>query len=161
MTLKEKAAVLDQLRPLRREVDMLSQRIAELELAARGGAGRVSGLPGAVARWGGKGNVPAKLAAMAERLDERRSRCMDVLGALYDFIDGVEDSRMRLILTCRYVDGDTWQRVAFRIGESDEQYPRRLHNRFLEGLDMEGCGLAKMTERPREGARAPEDDRAG
>ena len=147
MTLKEKAAALDQLRSLRREVDMLSQRIAELEQAARGGSGRVTGLPGAAGLYG-KGDCAAKLAALADRLDARRARCMDALGALYDFIDGVDDSRMRLILTCRYIDGDTWQRVAFRIGESDEQYPRRLHNRFLDAADGKILeDLTKMTKK--------------
>ena len=133
MTLKEKTERLAQLRPLRREVDQLSQRIAEMERAARGGEGRVTGLPGSMARW--KGPEAARLAALAERLDRRRTACMAQLGALYDFIDGVPDSRMRQILTLRYVDGRSWQSVAFAIGEADEQFPRRLHHRFLQGLD--------------------------
>ena len=97
MTLKEKATALDQLRYLRREVDMLSQRIAELELAARGGAGRVTGLSRSVVRRDGMGDGAARLAALAEQLDARRARCMEALGALYDFIDGVADSRMRML----------------------------------------------------------------
>ena len=135
MTLKEKVAALSQLRMLRREVDMLSQRVAELERAARGGAGRITGMPGAARRCCRLGDAE-KLAALSEKLEARRGRCMDLLGALYDFIDGVADSRMRMILTCRYIDGDSWLRVAFRIGECDEQYPRRLHNRFLEQTEL-------------------------
>lgn len=145
MTLREKTEALEQLRYLRREVDMLSQRIAELELAAQGGAGRVTGLPRGAVRRDRMGDLAAKLADLAVRLDERRARCMDMLGALYDFIDGVPDSAMRQILTYRYIDGDTWQKVAFRIGESDEQYPRRLHNRFLEAAELPE-DLTKMTK---------------
>ena len=139
MTLKEKVAALGQLTQLRREVDLLSQRIAELELAAQGGAGRVTGMPRGTARWDRTGDYAAKLADLADRLEARRGRCMDLLGALYDFIDGVEDSRMRQILTYRYVDGESWRCIAGYIGERDEQYPRRLHNRFLakEGGDRQ------------------------
>ena len=130
MDVRGKARSLDQLRYLREEVDLLSQRIAELELAARGGAGRITGLPRcalpAAGEWG------ARLAALRDRLENRRERCMMLLGELYAFIDDVDDSLMRQILTYRYIDGDTWQRVARRIGEADEQYPRLLHNRFLE-----------------------------
>lgn len=145
MTIKEKVTALEQLRYLRREVDTLSQRIAELELAAQGGVGRVTGLPRSTARWDRVGDRAVKLAELADRLEDRRERCMDLLGALYEFIDGVPDSAMRQILTYRYIDGDTWQRVAFRIGESDEQWPRRLHNRFLETAEVPE-DLTKMTK---------------
>lgn len=142
MTYQDQVRKLEQLRSLRREVDLCSQRIAELERAAASGRGRITGMPNCAAKWDKGDPCTAKLAALAEGLEARRLRCMELLGELYDFIDGVEDSRMRLILTCRYIDGDSWQRVAFRIGETDEQYPRRLHRRFLEGM----CG-GKMDDK--------------
>jgi len=37
-----------------------------------------------------------------------------------------------VILTYRYISGLTWQQIAFNIGEHDEQYPRRKHNKFLD-----------------------------
>ena len=137
MQMKDMIGRLSQLQYLKGEIDDLSQRIAELELAAQGGVGRVTGMPRGTARWDRTGDYAAKLADLADRLEARRGRCMDLLGALYDFIDGVEDSRMRQILTYRYVDGESWQQVAFKIGEVDEQYPRRLHNRFLESAEFD------------------------
>lgn len=107
MELKEKVGRLRQLRYLKREADQLSRRIAGLEGTARG-----------------------------DRLEARRARCMAQLAALYEFIDGIDDSQMRQIMTCRYVDGHTWRGVAAYIGERDEQYPRRLHNRFLMGREL-------------------------
>lgn len=135
MDVKEKAKRLEQLRYLKKEVDLLSQRIAELELAYRGGGGRVTGMP-LRPRGGGRADDGEKLAALWARLDARRARCMDLLGALYAFIDDIDDSLMRQIMTYRYIDGDTWLAVAIRIGERDEQYPRRLHNRFLAGHEV-------------------------
>ena len=61
---------------------------------------------------------------------------MEQLGALYDFIDGIDDSLMRQIMTRRYIDGHPWRIVAAYIGERDEQYPRRLHNRYLQKLEL-------------------------
>ena len=136
MDMKEKARWLGQLSALRREVDMLSQRIAELELAAQGGVGRITGMPRGGAQGDRTGEYATRIAELRDRMTARRLRCMEQLGALYDFIDGIGDSRMRLIMGYRYIDGDTWQRIATRIGETDEQYPRRLHNRFLRETEM-------------------------
>ncbi len=46
------------------------------------------------------------------------------------FLGEVEDSQMRQILNLRYLEGMSWQRVAFAIGEYDEQYPRKKCRRF-------------------------------
>ena len=132
MDVKEKARCLEQLKYLKREVDMLSQRIAELDPTARGGAGGIAGLPGGFTP--ADGPEAEKLAALRRRLEARRGRCMDLLGALYTFIDDIDDSLIRQILTYRYIYDETWREVAARIGEKDEQYPRRLHNRFLQGV---------------------------
>lgn len=127
MDAKQMVNRLRQLRWLREEVNMLSQRIAELELACQGGVGHVTGLPGRPPK-----GCEAELEALWRRLDARRARCLKLLGALYAFIDSIDDSRMRQIMTYRYVDGRSWESVARKIGEVDEQYPRRLHNRFLK-----------------------------
>ena len=105
---------LSQLRDMRREVDELSQRIGRLELEARGRA------------------VAPGLERARGMMEERRWACMEELGRLYAFIDAIPDSRLRRIFSFRYIDGLTWLQVAFKIGEHDEQYPRRLHNRYVE-----------------------------
>ena len=131
MDMREKVRALEQLRWLRGEVDGLSQRIAELELAAQGGVGRITGMPGRGRLRDRTGEYAARIADLWDRLEARRTRCMEELGALYAFIDDIDDSLLRQIFTYRYIDGETWQAVAVRIGETDEQYPRRLHNRYL------------------------------
>jgi hypothetical protein len=55
-------------------------------------------------------------------------KCFYELNRLNRFIYSVEDSEMRQILTYKYISGLTWQQI-------DEQYPRRKHNRFLEGSE--------------------------
>ena len=121
MELKRKVGRLKQLRHLKKEVDQLSQRIARLE-----------------ALTVDKRGDGAELTALRERLEGRRRRCMALLGAMYAFIDDIDDSLTRQIMACRYIDGCTWRQVAGHIGERDEQVPRRLHNRFLAKAALPG-----------------------
>ena len=61
-------------------------------------------------------------------------KCFYELNRIYRFIESVEDSETRMILTLRYIQNLSWQKVAFAIGEYDEQYPRRRHNTFFEKI---------------------------
>lgn len=62
----------------------------------------------------------------------RRSQIHSELNKLQQVIDQADISvKERRILTLYYIDGYSWQQVAFRIGESDEQIPRRIRNRLL------------------------------
>ena len=129
MDVRQKATKLKQLRHLKREVDLLSQRIARLANQS---------CDNALSRWRGRVVMEhgVRLAALRERLAQRRAQCMEQLGALYGFIDDIDDSLLRQIMAGRYIDGLTWKEVAARIGERDEQYPRRAHNRFLARISL-------------------------
>lgn len=67
-----------------------------------------------------------------KRLQRLRARCRSERDEIERYIEQIEDSQMRLIFRFRYVDGMSWKRVAFAIGEHDEQFPRRKHNRYLK-----------------------------
>lgn len=131
MTMRERIGQLEQLRYLRREVDLLSQRIAELELAAQGGAGRITGMPRSARRGSPTEEFALKVVALEDRLEARRDRCMALLGELYAFIDDIDDSFTRLIFTYRYIDGLTWQAMATKLGCMDESGLRKIHNKYL------------------------------
>ena len=145
LDVKQKVGKLKQLRYLKGEVLLLSQRLERLETEIGANAR---------CRWRGRANVEhgARLIALRERLALRRGLCMEQLGALCAFIDGIDDSRLRRIMAGRYIDGLTWKEVAARIGERDEQYPRRLHNRFLAGAALpEALGGVAREPEGREG----------
>ena len=84
--------------------------------------------------------IAAKAEALRAKMDARRLERMEELGRLYAFIDDIPNARLRLIFSLRYLDGLTWQQIAFKIGEYDEQIPRRLHNQALKR--MLGCDRA-------------------
>ena len=124
MDVKGKIEQLKQLRYLKGEVILLTQRLELLETEIT---------ENTRCRWRGRATLEygAQLVALRDALAARRATCMAQLGALHRYIDSIDDSRMRQIMASRYVDGLSWKEVAARIGERDEQYPRRLHNRFL------------------------------
>lgn len=128
---------LSQLRDMRREVDELSQRIAKIEIAQQG---RVTAP--------GHNRGRAGLEDARARMDARRMDCMVELGRLYAFIDGIPESRLRRIFSFRYIDGMTWLQIAFKIGECDEQYPRKVHDRWLRKMAKKGVGLEKEAPDP-------------
>ena len=131
MTMEERVHELEQLRYLRKEVDLLSQRLAELERAARGDAGRITGMPGAARRVQPTGEYALKIIEISDRLEARRDRCMVLLGDIYAFIDDIDDSLIRQIFSYRYIDGLTWQAMSTKVGFMDESNLRKLHNRYL------------------------------
>ncbi len=131
MEMKDMIERLSQLRHLKREVDELSQRIGELEERAMGGSVRPMGMLRSGRLDDRVARAAASLADLRDRMARRRLDCLEELGRLYAFIDDLPDSQLRQIFAARYIDGLSWQNVARRIGETDEQVPRRLHNRAL------------------------------
>lgn len=68
------------------------------------------------------------------RLKKQRLRCREERQKISDFIESIADSELRRIFRYRYFDGLSWQAVAMKIGEHDESYPRRKHNKFLKNM---------------------------
>lgn len=52
--------------------------------------------------------------------------------ALNEFINNIADSEIRRIFRYRYIEGWTFQKIAFKVGNGDEQVPRKKHNNFLK-----------------------------
>lgn len=68
--------------------------------------------------------------AYAEARQRLLYRKQDELQKIIDEAD--ISSLERRVLTLYYTDGLTWQQVAFRIGETDEQIPRKMRDRILK-----------------------------
>ena len=52
--------------------------------------------------------------------------------ALIEYIESIEDRKIRELFMLRYYDGiRSWQRIAFMVGEYDESYIRKKHNAYL------------------------------
>lgn len=55
---------------------------------------------------------------------------------LNEFINNIADSEIRRIFRYRYIEGWTFKKIAFRMNETDESYPRRKHNKYLKNIKV-------------------------
>lgn len=65
------------------------------------------------------------------RLIRRIRRCKKLRLEIEDFIEGIDDSRTRLVFQLRYIEGKSWVYISRQLGSSNESYARMIHNRYL------------------------------
>ena len=70
-------------------------------------------------------------ADMKASIDERLQKCLEEGRELVRFIDAIEDHSIREIILCRFADGNSWEKVAFRTGFCSKDAARRRCERFL------------------------------
>jgi len=130
MTKKE----LSQLYWLNREIEEQQRRLAEFETLATSCTSRITGIPSGRVVNDKLAKYTAEIADLRVLIDLNLKKCFYELNRLTRYINGIEDSQIRQILSLRYINGLSWQQIAFTIGETDESYPRRKHNTFLSKL---------------------------
>ena len=128
MTKKE----LSQLYWINREIDENKARLAELEAAATNTAVKISGLPH-VSGVSDKTAIAAEIADVREIIKSKTAISVVEYNRINRYIASVDDSLMRQILSLRYIDGLSWNKVAMNIGGGNtEDSVRKAHNRFLK-----------------------------
>ena len=126
---------LSQLYWLKKEIAGEERRLRTWERAARGETGPLPGLP----PMAGEGACTALLEAQRDKTAEKLGRLVAEYDRLTQFIASVEDSWLRQILTCRYVDGLSWVQVAVRLGGGNTaDGVRKAHDRFLRSSVLSG-----------------------
>jgi hypothetical protein len=128
---------LSQLYYLNREIEQLKSRLTELDCIATSTSSRITGMPHASGISDKVGKYAAEIADLKELLDLNLKKCFYELNRLNRYIESIEDSQIRMIISLRYINGLSWQQVAFSIGEHDEQYPRKKHNKFLKQMKVD------------------------
>ena len=133
MTKKE----LSQLYYLKKEIKEQQKRLEELETEATSCTSKITGMPHGMGINDKISKYAVQIADLKGLLDLNLKKCFYELNCINRFIESVEDSEMRMILTLRYIQNLSWQKGAFAIGEYDEQYPRRKHNTFLKRYKLD------------------------
>lgn len=128
MTKKE----LSQLYYLRKEIKKLRKKREEMESDSTFITQIIDGMPHLTGISDKTGRFATELAYLSLMIKNKEEQCVCEYMRLMTYINGIEDSEMRQIMTHRYIEGKTWQQVAFAMGETDESYPRRKHNIFLK-----------------------------
>lgn len=76
-----------------------------------------------------------KAMELKKMLEERKRKCESLVLEIEQFISDIPDSRTRRVFQYRYIDNMEWLPIAMRLGKVHESYPRKVHDRYLEGLE--------------------------
>lgn len=124
---------LSQLYYLNREIIQLQNRISELECLASSCTSKITGMPTTPAVIDKLANYVAEIADLKNILDLSLKKCFYELNRLNRYIQGIEDSEMRMILSLRYVNGLSWNQIAYSIGGGNsEDGVKKKAYRFLK-----------------------------
>lgn len=111
MTIKE----LSQLYHLNREIEQEKHRLRELEAAATNTASSITGLPH-VGGISDKTAIAAQIADCRAVIEAKIQLSIVEYNQLNRYIENVEDSLTRQILTLRFIHGLSWNQVAMSVG---------------------------------------------
>ena len=128
MTKKE----LSQLYWLGREIEEQQRRLAELETLATSCTSRITGMPHGTGVSDRLAGYVAEIADLRSLIDLNLKKCFYELNRLTRYINGIEDSQIRLILSLRYINGLSWQRIAFTIGGNTADSVKKAAYRFVD-----------------------------
>ena len=124
---------LSQLYYLNREIEQLKNRIAELECIATSTSSVITGMPHASGVSDKVGKYAAEIADLKELLDLNLRKCFYELNRLNRFIESIEDSQLRMILSLRHINGLGWDQVAASIGGGNsDKSVQMMVSRFLK-----------------------------
>ena len=108
MTIKE----LSQLYFLNLEIEKQKQRLAELESDAFNTTPQLTVMPSGTCVNDKVGMYAAEIADLKELISLNIQKCWYERNRLERYIQGIDDSQIRQILTLRFVEGLKWEEVA-------------------------------------------------
>lgn len=128
MTKKE----LSQLYWLNREIEEQQRRLDELESLATSCTQHITGMPHAKGVTDKLSKYVAEIIDLKGLIDLNIKKCFYELNRLNRYIESVEGSEMRLILSLRHINGFGWTQIAMSIGGGNTaDGVRKAHDRFL------------------------------
>ena len=101
---------------LKKEIKEQQRRLAELEAAATNCSNKITGLPSGEGISDKVGKYATKIADLKTLLELNLEKSFYELNRLDRFIQSIEDSLLRQIITYRFVNGYSWSKIAFQIG---------------------------------------------
>lgn len=128
MTNKE----LSQLYHLNREIEQDKERLARLKMAATSTTSKIDGLPHARGLTD-KTALGAEIAYLEGVINNKIERTFYEYNRLIKYIENIDDSLVRQIMTFRHVNGLSWTAVAMQIGNGNmADGVKKIYYRFLE-----------------------------
>lgn len=124
---------LSQLYYLGKEIKSDQRRLAELESKATSVTQNMTGMPGGSGSGDKIGFYATEIAQQRELIEIKLRQCIILQNKILKYINGIESSFYRQILTQRYVDCHSWTRIAINIGGNNTPDGVRMaHDRFIK-----------------------------
>jgi len=121
-----------------KEINLLRQRIADLESRATSTTSNVSG--GAPNGISDKTGLASEIADWKTKLELKLDEREKVRIEIEKYIENIPDSRTRMIFYYRHIRLCSWHRVAQEISPYEtEEACRKTHDRYIERTEKEEC----------------------
>lgn len=129
MTKKE----LNQIYYLNKEIKMYTKRLNELRNKSVVGGQKITGMPIGSGISDNVTDIAVNVLELERLIKLKKEQCELEHIKITRYINGVDDSLMRLILSYRYINNFTWNKIATYIGGGNTADSiRMLHHRFLK-----------------------------
>ncbi len=118
---------------------MQRERISELEAIATGCTGKITGIPGGNSKSNSDkiGRYAAQIADLRCLLDLNLKKGFFELNRLTQYIQDIDDSLVRQIMTYRFIYGFNWQKTALIIGGNNKPDALRIKMyRYLKNRQL-------------------------
>lgn len=127
MTKKE----LSQLYNLSKEIKAKEEQLEQLKAIAESTTAQLSDMPHGSGVSDKIGKTVAEISDIKSLIQLKIQEYWHEYNRLMRYINSIDDSLVRQIMTLRYINGMTWNAVADTIGGNTEDSIRMIHNRFL------------------------------
>ena len=122
---------LSQLYYLTREITQYKEKLSELESrgfqTALTGGGRLNRISDPT------GTLAVKVAEYKEMIKDKYLELVEKQIAAENYISSLEDVQLRLVMRLRFIELQSWIKIARAMGSYNEATPRRMVDRFFEG----------------------------
>lgn len=131
--------LVEEVKDLRQRIQKIQDDIDKLETVSDSVKGtRRDGTIGNISITGFPSPRYYKLKDMLHKrqrvLTEKEDELLDLINQVDDYINSIDDSRIRRIMRYRYIDDLNWVQVARKMGKkATADSCRMAHDRFLEG----------------------------
>lgn len=133
---------LSQLRYLKNEIAMLKEQIGDIQVHTTSDSVKASQSSFPYIEYTAKirgadiQEYNRKLRRLQRKLNRRVEELMDAVEEAEAYIQSIDDSLTRQILSLRYVNGLTWEQVAAHIGGGNTaESVRQINSRFFRRED--------------------------
>lgn len=127
---------------LNKEIKQLEKELHELDGKEHKPI-NLTGMPHSTAISDDVARLATQRAELHRLISLKLEECMIARARIERYINGIEDSEMRMILRLRHINGLGWLQIALHIGKQDANYPWRKYKKFFPDVKnvKESCDI--------------------